>query len=91
MQALRLYNDLATPWGTFLIGAPSPDYVEIKAQHKPRLDAAIDQLRAAYRSLLLDLMQRIWGIGPDLAVPAGKLQVHGFDPGELPPDPDRYW
>ena len=91
MSALRLHNELVTPWGLILIGVPRPEYVEVKERHEPAVTATIDQLKAAYRTLLLDLMERIWGIGTDLAVAADELREHGFDPDEMPPDPDEYW
>jgi hypothetical protein len=62
-----------------------------KKGRKPGVVAAIDQLKAAHRRLLVDLMERIWGIGPELTVRPEDLRDHGFDPDPELPDLDLYW
>ena len=45
---------------------PQPERAEVEAHHSPAIANRRRWLRAAYRALMLDLMERIWGIGPDL-------------------------
>jgi hypothetical protein len=44
----------------------------------------------ACRALLLDLVELIWGLGPEAAVDRSALRVAGFDPDERAPEPEDY-
>ena len=89
--AIEAHNDIREPWGVFLAGGPDPARVDIEAKHREPLAAACDQLRAAYRVLLLDLLERIWDVGPDWTVSLEKVRENGFDPDAPAPDFDLYW
>ena len=89
-SAVKHCNEPREPWRYFIHGVPTPEYVELKAQHGPAIEAAEAALQTAYRALLLDLMQRLWGIGPDRRVSRDALREHGFDPDAPEPDFDLY-
>ncbi len=89
--AVRNYNREPLPWGHLLAGTRAPEYAEVMAHHHQPIEASGEAVRAAYRSLLLDLMQRIWGVGPEASVSREALLQEGFDPDAPEPDWDRYW
>jgi hypothetical protein len=89
--AVENYNRERLPWGRVLVGKRPPDYAEVISRHHQQIAAGVDAVRAAYRSLLLDLMERIWGVGPEASVFREALLQEGFDPDAPEPDWDRYW
>jgi hypothetical protein len=42
-----------------LAGSRPPEYAEVKARHETQIEAVVEAVRAAYRSVLLDLIERI--------------------------------
>lgn len=89
--AIEAYTDIRQPWGVFLAGRPDPSRAEVEAQHRPPIAEACEALREAYRALLLDLLERIWDVGPGWSVSLDKLRENGFDPDAPPPNFDLYW
>jgi hypothetical protein len=90
-NTVRCFNSLYSPFFVFLAGRPPPDYQEVERRHRGRLREAENRLRAAYRELLLELMERVWELGPDRTVSEDELRSHDFDPDREEPDPDLYW
>lgn len=90
-DALAGYNSAHGPWGYFLAGKPEPQRAAVEAQHGPPIAKACAQLQAAYRALLLDLLERIWDVGPNWTASLEKVRQHGFDPDTPEPNSDRYW
>jgi hypothetical protein len=85
------YIETYAPWGHFLEGGPEPERAEVEARHGPPIEAAIADLRAAYRDLLLDLLERIWNIRADQVVPRAAVEKEGWDPETPDPNFDLYW
>lgn len=90
-RSIEAHNSIHGPWGYFLAGGPDPARATVEALHGPPIADACDQLRAAYRALLLDLLERIWDVGPDTAVSVDEVRAHGFDPDAPAPNFDLYW
>jgi hypothetical protein len=90
-SAVRQFNRVHAPWVLSVAGRPAPEYEAIKRHHAPSLEAAVERLRDTYRALLLELMERIWGLGHERTVPRDALREHGFDPDTPEPDWDAYW
>ncbi|MGO9960934.1 MAG: hypothetical protein ACLP50_33985 [Solirubrobacteraceae bacterium] len=90
-RSVKHYNGIYLPWGHFLAGGPNPERAEVQARHGPAIEQAADRLRGACRALLLDLIERIWGIGPAQTVSRDAVKENGFDPDTPAPDFDLYW
>lgn len=75
----------------FLAGGPGPALAQVEATHRGTIEHACDQLRGAHRALLLDLLERIWEIGPDTTATLAQVREHGFDPDAPSPNFDLYW
>jgi hypothetical protein len=97
-------NRSRRPWGHFLAGGPTPELAEVEERHRPPIKAADEALTAAYCDLLIDLIERIWGIGPDRGIPREALRKRGSvptrrrrtlistgDPRSRPPPATRSW
>lgn len=89
--AVDVYNRERLPWGELLAGERPPEYAEVVARHHQEIAAGVDAVRAAYRALLLDLIERIWGVGPEASASREAVLKEGFDPAAAEPDWDRYW
>jgi hypothetical protein len=90
-QTVKAHNTWREPWGRHLAGRPTSERAEVEAQHQLAIAAASEALSAAYRELLLDLMERIWGLDAERGVSAEDLKHEGFDPAPPEPDGDHYW
>lgn len=89
-SAVRQFNRIQAPWGLLIAGRRAPEHEEVRRRHGASLDADVERLRDACRGLLLDLMERIWGLGPDRTVTRDAVREHGVDPDTPEPDHDRY-
>jgi len=87
-RTVKYYDEIYEPWGVFLAGGPTPERAEVEARHGPAIEAAIGGLRAAYRALLLDLMERIWDIGPEDTASRAAVEKEGWDPDTPAPNVD---
>jgi hypothetical protein len=90
-RTLTYTTQVRAPWGHFLTGGPEPERAEVEARHGPVIESAITDLRAAYRQLLLDLLERIWDVGPDRTAARAVVEREGWDPDTPPRDFDLYW
>jgi hypothetical protein len=90
-RTLTYTNEVYAPWGYFLSGGPEPERAAVEARHGPAIEAAITELRTAYRQLLLDLLERIWDVGPESTATRAAVESQGWDPETPPPDFDLYW
>jgi hypothetical protein len=77
------YRSIDTPCSRF-VDIP-PAVLTMHSRHGGGIDERIAELREAYMLLIEDLVEAIWGIGPDRAITAAELRRHGFDPGERAP------
>jgi hypothetical protein len=89
-STVKQFNQSRSPWRHFIHGQPTSEYVELQTRHGRAIDAADIALQTAYRALLLDLMERMWGIGPEHRVSRDALREHGFDPDTPEPDFSLY-
>src|ERR1700757_1200342 len=90
-RSLEACSAIHEPWGVFLAGGPDPERAAVERTHRAAIAGACQQLRAAYRALLLDLLERIGHVGPDWTVSLEKVRENGFDPDAPAPDFDLYW
>jgi hypothetical protein len=90
-RSVKCHNGIQEPWGHFLAGGPTPELAEVEADHAPAIETAAADLRRTYRVLMLDLIERIWGIAADRMVSRDAVRENGFDPDMPAPYLDLYW
>jgi hypothetical protein len=68
-----------------------PLFVALRERHRDNMDEAAEAVRQTHRALLLDLLELLWGLGPETRVERARVTAAGFDPDERAPEPEEYW